>query len=116
MSLLRCVLVAAELLPFCPAGSEALTQQPLGTTAHLPDARPAPLRPTRVGEHGLVLVTKTLKPGCSATVLGASLALVEAVREIDARLEKAAHNSEARARAAWHAHDWWRAENADLLA
>lgn len=57
----------------------------------------------------LVLVTKDLKPGTPAVVLGAELALVEAVRQIADALAQRQADAEAEYR-------WWLAENADIVS
>ncbi|WP_137725808.1 hypothetical protein [Prescottella subtropica] len=57
----------------------------------------------------LVLVTKNLTPGTPAVVLGAQLAYVEAVRQIDAKLAALAKESADQ-------HRWWREEHADVFS
>lgn len=57
----------------------------------------------------LVLVTKNLAPGTPAVVLGAHLAHIEAVRQIDAELAD-------RAEEAATQHRWWQEEHADILS
>lgn len=61
--------------------------------------RPAPL----------VLVAKDLQPGTPAVVLGAELALVEAVRQIADALARRSADAEAE-------YLWWLAENADVIS